>query len=88
MDPISHTQAYRPADKIRGVMAGAVRDDEHRGGEREQFTGNHTLPRECWSGGWACIFASSPARILFQGVFLRGIRSIHSAEFNQECLKC
>lgn len=44
MDPISHTQAYRLADKIRGVMAGAVRDDEHRGGEWEQFTGNHFLP--------------------------------------------
>lgn len=42
-DPISHTQEDRRADKIQGAEAGTLKDDERRGGEWEQFTGNHIL---------------------------------------------
>lgn len=40
MDFISYSQGDWLTDKIWGIAAGTVRDDEHKGGEREQFTGN------------------------------------------------
>lgn len=33
IDPISHTQTDWLADKIQGIVAGAVRDDAYGGGE-------------------------------------------------------
>lgn len=47
----SHSGIYRLADKIWGIVAGAVRDDEHRGGKWEQFTGNHPQPPSSGSAG-------------------------------------
>lgn len=67
MDPISHTQADWLEDKTQGVVAGTVRDDEHKGGECESslLAITHTPPWECWSGGWALDLCLISTWILF-----------------------
>lgn len=85
MDPISHTQAYRLADKSRATVASSVRDDEHRGGKWEQFTGNHLSPLETLR--WRMGLYLLPR--LHVGTLSEALETtIQSSEFNQECLKC